>query len=95
MYDKNLYKRDVTCSWPPPLSQIVTPSRTPSSSVTYFMDGSIVSVKYAYNVLSLSQKRSLWYMQLIAISYAIEVHVIKKWNSMPRNETNLNICGAW
>src|SRR6218665_2851147 len=26
MYDKNLYKRDVTCS---PLSQTVTPSRTP------------------------------------------------------------------
>ena len=41
IYDKNLYKRDVTCSWPPsPLSQTVTPSRTPSpSSVTYFMDG--------------------------------------------------------
>src|SRR6218665_3917613 len=37
MYDKNLYKRDVTCS---PLSQTVTPSRTPSpSSVTYSMDG--------------------------------------------------------
>src|SRR6218665_45467 len=30
MYDKNLYKRDVTCSLPPPLSQNVTPSRTPS-----------------------------------------------------------------
>ena len=31
MYDKNLYKRDVTCSWTPsPLSQTVTPSRTPS-----------------------------------------------------------------
>ena len=31
MYDKNLYKRDVTCSLSPlPLSQTVTPSRTPS-----------------------------------------------------------------
>jgi len=40
MYDKNLYKRDVTCSWPPPLSQTITPSRNPSpSSVMYFMDG--------------------------------------------------------
>src|SRR6218665_2997437 len=30
MYDKNLYKRDVTYSLPPsPLSQTVTPSRTP------------------------------------------------------------------
>ena len=29
MYDKNVYKRDVTCSWPPPLSQAATPSRTP------------------------------------------------------------------
>ena len=29
MYDKNLYKSDVTCSWPLPLSQTVTPSRTP------------------------------------------------------------------
>ena len=36
-----MYKCDVTCSLPPlPLSQTVTPSRTPSpSSVTYFMDG--------------------------------------------------------
>jgi len=40
MYDKIFYKRDVTCSWPLPLSQTVTPSRTPSpSSVSYFMDG--------------------------------------------------------
>src|SRR6218665_2213441 len=32
-------KCDVICSWTPPLSQTVTPSRTPSpSSVTYFMD---------------------------------------------------------
>jgi len=31
-------KCDVTCPWTPPLSQTVTPSRTPSS-VTYFMDG--------------------------------------------------------
>ena len=30
MYDKNLYKRDVTCSLHPPLSQTVTPSRSPS-----------------------------------------------------------------
>src|SRR6218665_243250 len=30
MYDKNLYKRDVTCFCPLPLSQTVTPSRTPS-----------------------------------------------------------------
>ena len=36
-----MYKRDVTCAWPPsPLSQTVTPTRTPPpSSVTYFMDG--------------------------------------------------------
>src|SRR6218665_2677542 len=41
MYDKKMYKCDVTCSLPPPLSQTVTPSGTPSpSSVTYFMDGS-------------------------------------------------------
>ena len=33
-------KCDVTCPWTPPLSQTVTPSRTPSpSSVTYFTDG--------------------------------------------------------
>ena len=44
MYYKNLYKRDVTRSWHPlPLSQTVTPSRTPSpSSVTYFMDGPLL-----------------------------------------------------
>ena len=30
MYDKIFYKCDVTCSLPPPLSQTVTPSRTPS-----------------------------------------------------------------
>jgi len=31
MQDKKIYKRDVTCSWPPsPLSQTVTLSRTPS-----------------------------------------------------------------
>src|SRR6218665_848304 len=30
MYDKNIYKCDVTCSFPFPLSQTVTPSRTPS-----------------------------------------------------------------
>src|SRR6218665_1578427 len=40
MYDNFFYKCDVTCSFPLPLSQTVTPSRTPSpSSVTYFMDG--------------------------------------------------------
>jgi len=39
MYDKMFYKCDVTGSRPLPLSQTVTPSRTPSpSSVTYFMD---------------------------------------------------------
>src|SRR6218665_1133603 len=33
-------KCDVTCPWTPPLSQTVTPSRTPPpSSVTYFTDG--------------------------------------------------------
>jgi len=37
MYDKKNYKCDVTCSLPPPLSQTVTPSRTPSleSDVLY------------------------------------------------------------
>src|SRR6218665_3030112 len=30
MYDKKMYKCDVTCSLPLPLSQTVTPSRTPS-----------------------------------------------------------------
>src|SRR6218665_1950931 len=30
MYDKKMYKCDVTCSLPPPLSQTVTPPRTPS-----------------------------------------------------------------
>jgi len=30
MYDKKIDKCDVTCSLPPPLSQTVTPSRTPS-----------------------------------------------------------------
>src|SRR6218665_802187 len=45
MYDKKIYKCDVTCSLPPPLSQTVTPSRTPSpSSVTYFMDGPFVGI---------------------------------------------------
>jgi len=29
MYDNKMYKRDVTCSWPLPLSQTVTPSQTP------------------------------------------------------------------
>ena len=51
MYDKNLYKRDVTCSLPPlPLSQTVTPSRTPSpSSVTYFMDGpKVIMIKHHF-----------------------------------------------
>src|SRR6218665_1024516 len=41
MYDKKMYKCDVTGPLLPlPLSQTVTPSRTPPSSVTYFMDGS-------------------------------------------------------
>jgi len=36
---KKIEKCNVTCSWIPlPLSQTVTPSRTPSS-VTYFIDG--------------------------------------------------------
>jgi len=42
MYDKKLYKRDVTCAWPPPchkLSHLLGPP--PPSSVTYFMDGPI------------------------------------------------------
>ena len=40
MYDKNFYKCDVTSSLSLPLSQTVTPSRTPvPSSVTCFMDG--------------------------------------------------------
>jgi len=38
-------KCDITCSWTPPLSQAVTPSRTTSpSSVTYFRDGPFVLV---------------------------------------------------
>src|SRR6218665_446579 len=41
MYDKNLYKRDVTCSFPPSpcnkLSHLLGPPLP--SSVTYFMDG--------------------------------------------------------
>src|SRR6218665_2573939 len=42
MYDKKIYKCDVTCSSPLPLPQTVTPSRTPNfSSVTYFMDGAM------------------------------------------------------
>src|SRR6218665_2095482 len=42
IYEIFFKKCDVTCSWtsPFPLSQTVTPSRTPSlSSVTYFIDG--------------------------------------------------------
>ena len=45
-----MYKCDVTCSLPPlPLSQTVTPSRTPSlspSSVTYFMDGPLKELPF-------------------------------------------------
>src|SRR6218665_932686 len=55
--DKRIYKRDVTRSLPFPLSQTVTPSRTPSSSsVTYFMDGPKVKEK-ANSQLARSYKR--------------------------------------
>src|SRR6218665_3877823 len=56
IYDKNLYKRDITCSLHPlPLSQTVTPSRTPSpSSVTYFMDGPQGSHRYGVEVCGYS-----------------------------------------
>ena len=44
MYDKNLYKRDVTCSWPPPpVTNCHTFSDPSPSSVTYFMDGPIAA----------------------------------------------------
>src|SRR6218665_239884 len=45
----NFLKCDVTCSWTPsPLSQTVTPSRTPDpSSVTYFMDGPYTHIQPA------------------------------------------------
>ena len=43
MYDKNLYKRDVTCSLPPPpVTNCHTFSDPFPSSVTYFMDGPLV-----------------------------------------------------
>src|SRR6218665_133609 len=60
MYDNNLYKRDVTCSCPPcPLSQTVTPSRTPSPlerDVGYFKDGPLCSLSISshYALLSIS-----------------------------------------
>ena len=40
MYDKKIYKHDVTCSWaPPPVTNCHTFSDPSPSSMTYFMDG--------------------------------------------------------
>src|SRR6218665_2049663 len=39
MYDKKMYKCDVTCSLPPPVTNCHTFSDPSPSSVTYFMDG--------------------------------------------------------
>ena len=72
MYDNNLYKRDVTCSWHLPLSQTVTPSRTSSpSSVTYFMDGpfSIVSANLKmFMIITWWHVGTLWAYIIICIS---------------------------
>jgi len=42
MYDKKIYKCDVTGSWPLPLSHLLWPPFP--SSVTFFMDGPYVNV---------------------------------------------------
>ena len=39
MYDKKIYKRDVTCSWPSPCHKLSHLLGHLPSSVTYFMDG--------------------------------------------------------
>ena len=50
----------------PPLSQTVTPSRTPSpSSVTYFMDGLIVSP--ASHLVRLAAQRIDWTRQPVNV----------------------------
>ena len=77
MYDENLYKRDVTCSWPPsPLSQTVTPSRALSplpSSVTYFMDGPKQAHQYVtkgsvWSSLLLKLISEFFYLQLFTVT---------------------------
>ena len=47
MYDKEIYKRDVTCSWPPvpPVTNCHTFSDPSPSSVTHFMNGPL-GLKY-------------------------------------------------
>ena len=52
IYDKRIYKRDVTCSLPDPchkLSHLLGPH--PPSSVTYFMDGPEVKDKATSQLL--------------------------------------------
>ena len=46
MYDKNVYKRDVTCSWPlsPSVTNCHSFSNPSPSSVTHFMDGPMIVI---------------------------------------------------
>ena len=39
MYDKKIFKCDVTCSWPPSSCRKLSHLLVPPSSTTYFMDG--------------------------------------------------------
>ena len=60
MYDKNVYKRDVTCSWPLPCHKLSHLLEPPSpSSVTYFMDGPIDKQNFGLRISNTSLPRIL------------------------------------